>query len=257
MRNGLIILVFILCSSISLWAQDNMRIGGHLGWKGGYFHDKSYSPLDYQKSAATLSLDFISTFKTDSRIKASFRGDVGTLKTNVSSEFTNNSYLVELSAAYQHRVWHPSNEFSLWIGGGLRNSVESNFYPESSNFSFIASHTLRPEIDFEWRSKKHSIEGSLSLPFISFISRPSYTILSYYDEYHRSRLYITLQNISKVDLLFWDKYIDIDSRIAYYYRIKNNIDIGAGYNFAFKYCTIQEPISIIDNSIILKIRFKI
>ncbi len=245
-------IVVLLCLALGARAQWSIDLGA--GWLSGYHYDRMLSPLNYTNSATDLSLGTSYEWQ-NSRVGLDITATFGSGETSIDAPL--DSYGAKINLDYLHRVWQPCESFSLWAGGAYRFDVDFYNY-QTAAYSYLLSHSLRPTLNAQWQWGQHSLIAKGSLYLVGLVGRPPYNMIPEYGEQNNhDYTQVLWQQLGDVELMAWNKYFDFNIGVEYLFELNRTVSLGIGYEFAYKVCSVEEPLSIFDNTIELKLRLRL
>ncbi len=246
--------VFTLLSTVGFSQTKGWNIDMGTGYRAGYFHDKTLSPLNYIKSdfATTISAGY--SWQCGSVIEFGFGGAIGQISAPSRYTATDN-YNFNLFANYLVKVGNWNN-FTMLAGGGYQMRIDFSLRTLSL-YSYIASHSLRPIIQGNWNFNRNNISTRLDFHLLGFVSRPPYSRLPNYDDQPHDYCEYILGEFFSGDFATIGQFWDLNLGVEYCYALSNVVAVGVSYELRTTQYLKPSAVSIIDNTLMAKVRFRL
>jgi hypothetical protein len=238
MRKIILTITFLLCSILTLLAQDiegkvikENIIQLQIGLEKGYFKDLNFSPLNYSSRGLAINLGYQRFFKNDDRFFFSSDFQSGELNTAVSDFNTSDHYNLNLEIGYLKNIPNNTSKIKILIGGQFHSYIDVVFYEGSEAVTFYGLHSLDLTGRISWDiSTRHALFSTISLPVFGLLVRPPWTGWDKYIVDHQNN---PLPVFFRGNWTSLNDFFAFNWDIQYQYAITPRWDLTAQYQFRY------------------------
>lgn len=260
-RHFLFLKLIFLLAITNLNAQNESefknKITLGLGTNDSYMKDDNLSPLHIKGPGIFTDLAYERCINSKDILHASLNASISGLKSEASSFFNYNRFLVSFEVNYLKKVNLKSQLFTLHTGLGAFSTIDAIFYKGTNAVSFFSLHGMQSasKINYQFH-KKQNVNVSLFIPLIGVLNRPPYTgwnkEIIEVEENGNNILNIFYQG----DVKTIGAFLNFDLNLGYAYSISKLIDVGINHKIKYWYTKEIEKVIINTNFTSAQLTFK-
>ncbi|WP_147676927.1 hypothetical protein [Algibacter pacificus] len=227
-------------------------IGLDIGYRFDNLNDQNLSPLNQKGEGLSYSLFYEKRKKNILKLNINYSD--GLLESGVNDTFETSYYTGSFNASYLKSLSHSAKTTKFYIGLTYNLDVYYMDWFDQDAFSYSTTNGLSFTGAFTKQlNTKQFIEGSVTIPFLQYLSRPPYNGIN---EFIIENQDTPVNIIFDGELTSFKKYKAIAWNINYNLEISNHINWRLNYTLNIKKVIEINKVKSVSNLISTSISYK-